>query len=118
FSPAPPSNGRAVVGGDGSLWLTLKDISPLLWPEGRVDLKIRVVIAVLALVLAKVVTVLTPFAYKYAVDALTLKNGMPSLAVVPVFMILAYGVGRVMLVAFAQLRDAIFAKVGQRAVRE
>ena len=43
---------------------------------------------------------------------------MPALVVVPVFMILAYGVGRVMMVAFAQLRDAIFAKVGQRAVRE
>jgi ATP-binding cassette, subfamily B, heavy metal transporter len=77
-----------------------------------------VVLAIVALVLAKIVTVLTPFAYKYAVDALTLKNGVPALVVVPVFMILAYGLGRVMLVAFAQLRDAIFAKVGQRAVRE
>src|SRR6185295_16687727 len=104
--------------GDGSHWLTLKDIMPLLWPEGRMDLKIRVVLAVVALVLAKVVTVLTPFAYKYAVDALTLKNGVPTIVVVPIFMILAYGIGRVMLVAFAQLRDAIFAKVGQRAVRE
>jgi len=114
-----PSSHRAALGrGDGSLWLTLKDIMPLLWPEGRMDLKIRVVIAITALVLAKVVTVLTPFAYKYAVDALTLKNAVPALVVVPVFMILAYGVGRVMLVAFAQLRDAIFAKVGQRAVRE
>src|SRR5262245_50122217 len=90
---------RAALGrGDGSLWLTLKDIMPLLWPEGRTDLKIRVVIAITALVLAKVVTVLTPFAYKYAVDALTLKNGVPAVVVVPVFMILAYGVGRVMLV--------------------
>ena len=110
---------RAALGrGDGSLWLTLKDIMPLLWPEGRIDLKIRVVVAIMALVLAKVVTVLTPFAYKYAVDALTLKGGVPALVVVPVFMILSYGVGRVMMVAFAQLRDAIFAKVGQRAVRE
>ena len=113
-----PGSHRAALGrGDGSLWLTLKDITPLLWPEGRTDLKIRVVIALLALVMAKVVTVLTPFAYKYAVDALTLKGGVPALVVVPIFMILAYGVGRVMLVAFAQLRDAIFAKVGQRAVR-
>src|SRR5690349_14016901 len=112
------SHRAAIRRGDGSLWLTLKDISPLLWPEGRTDLKIRVVLAITALVLAKVVTVLTPFAYKYAVDALTLKNGLPALVVVPVFMVLAYGVGRVMMVAFAQLRDAIFAKVGQRAVRE
>jgi ABC-type transport system involved in Fe-S cluster assembly fused permease/ATPase subunit len=110
---------RAALGrGDGSLWLTLKDIMPLLWPEGRTDLKLRVVVALAALVLAKVITVLTPFAYKYAVDALTLKNAVPTLVIVPVFMIIAYGVGRVMMVAFAQLRDAIFAKVGQRAVRE
>lgn len=114
----PKSHGSALGRGDGSLWLTLQDIMPLLWPEGRTDLKVRVVIAVAALVLAKVVTVLTPFAYKYAVDALTLKAGVPALAVVPIFMIIAYGVGRVMMVAFAQLRDAIFAKVGQRAVRE
>jgi ABC-type transport system involved in Fe-S cluster assembly fused permease/ATPase subunit len=118
MTQGPASHRSALGRGDGSLWLTLKDIMPLLWPDGRVDLKIRVVIAITALVLAKVVTVLTPFAYKYAVDALTLKNGVPALVVVPVFMILAYGVGRVMLVAFAQLRDAIFAKVGQRAVRE
>ncbi|MGE3871492.1 MAG: ABC transporter ATP-binding protein/permease [Parvibaculaceae bacterium] len=118
MTPAPTPHRAALGRGDGSLWPTLRDITPLLWPEGRPDLKIRVVLAIAALVLAKVVTVLTPFAYKYAVDALTLKNAVPALAVVPVFMILAYGVGRVMLVAFAQLRDAIFAKVGQRAVRE
>src|SRR5689334_3437818 len=112
-----PQN-AALRRGDGSHWGTLRDIMPLLWPEGRMDLKVRVILAVVALVLAKVVTVLTPFAYKYAVDALTLKNGMPAIVVVPAFMILAYGVGRVMMVAFAQLRDAIFAKVGQPAVRE
>ena len=108
----------AIRRGDGSQWLTLRDIMPLLWPKGRMDLKIRVVLAITALVLAKVVTVLTPFAYKYAVDALTAKSGVAALVAVPVFMIIAYGVGRVMMVAFAQLRDAIFAKVGQRAVRE
>ncbi|MBK1869416.1 ABCB family ABC transporter ATP-binding protein/permease [Aestuariivirga sp. YIM B02566] len=114
----PTPHQAALRRGDGSHWGTLKDIMPLLWPEGRMDLKVRVVLAVVALVLAKVITVLTPFAYKYAVDALTVKDGLPALVVVPAFMILAYGVGRVMMVAFAQLRDAIFAKVGQRAVRE
>jgi ATP-binding cassette subfamily B protein len=85
----PTSHRAALKRGDGSLWLTLKDITPLLWPEGRADLKMRVVAAITALVLAKVITVLTPFAYKYAVDALTLKNGVPALVVVPVFMILS-----------------------------
>jgi ATP-binding cassette, subfamily B, heavy metal transporter len=114
----PTPHQAALRRGDGSHWGTLKDIMPLLWPEGRMDLKVRVVLAVVALILAKIITVLTPFAYKYAVDALTAKDGLPALVVVPAFMILAYGVGRVMMVAFAQLRDAIFAKVGQRAVRE
>ena len=104
--------------GDGSHWRTLADIMPLLWPEGRADLKARVVIAIVALILAKIVTVLTPFSYKYAVDALTAKGGIAALIAVPAFMIIAYGVGRVMMIVFAQLRDAIFAKVGQRAVRE
>ncbi|MGE3830229.1 MAG: ABC transporter ATP-binding protein/permease [Parvibaculaceae bacterium] len=104
--------------GDGSHWGTLSSLMPLLWPEGRSDLKLRVVVAILALILAKIVTVLTPFSYKFAVDTLTAKGGVAAVIAVPVFMILAYGVGRVMMVAFAQLRDAIFAKVGQRAVRE
>ena len=58
-------------GGEGEQIAILKAVLPYLWPAGRFDLKLRVVLALLCLVLAKVVTVLTPFAYKYAVDALT-----------------------------------------------
>ena len=104
--------------GDGSQWRTLASLMPLLWPEGRLDLKLRVVVAVAALIIAKIITVLTPISYKYAVDALPAKGGAAAVIAVPAFMIIAYGVGRVMMVVFAQLRDAIFAKVGQRAVRE
>jgi ATP-binding cassette subfamily B protein len=105
--------------GDGSQWQTLKGLLPYLWPSGRPDLRFRVVLAMVALVLSKVVTVWTPYAYKYATDALT-ATGDPTAAViaVPLFMILAYGFGRIMMVVLAQIRDAIFAKVGQRAVRE
>jgi ATP-binding cassette, subfamily B, heavy metal transporter len=100
-------------------WETMKGLLPYLWPEGRFDLKARVVIAMVLLVLAKVVTVLTPYTFKWATDTLTALN-QPELASVSValFFVLAYGVGRTMMVAFAQLRDAIFSKVGQRAVRE
>jgi ATP-binding cassette, subfamily B, heavy metal transporter len=100
-------------------WETMKGLLPYLWPEGRFDLKFRVVIAVVLLVLAKIVTVLTPYAFKWATDALT-AIGQPELASVSVaiFFVLAYGVGRVMMIVFGQLRDAIFSKVGQRAVRE
>jgi ATP-binding cassette, subfamily B, heavy metal transporter len=112
-----PPRSPSLKRGDGSHWQTLKDILPYLWPKGRADLKWRVVMALLALLIAKVVTVWTPFAYKYAVDALTAKGGVSAVIAVPLFMIIAYGVGRILMVAFAQLRDAIFARVGQRAVR-
>ncbi len=105
--------------GDGDQWQTLKQLLPYLWPQGRADLKLRIAAAMLALVLSKIVTVATPYAFKYATDALTAVGGTAAVAVsVPLFMVLAYGVGRVMMVALAQIRDAIFAKVGQRAVRE
>ena len=103
----------------------LKAILPYLWPPGRPDLKLRVVLALVALVAAKLITVWTPFAFKYAVDALTAlsRPGTPAAVAtvavsVPIALVLAYGVGRIMMVVFAQLRDAFFAKVGQHAVRQ
>ena len=101
---------------------TLLAVLPYLWPEGRNDLKVRVVIAFIALIAAKVVTVITPFAFKYAVDALTAMDGntatAAALAAIPLTMILAYGLGRVMMIVLAQIRDGLFAKVGQNAVRQ
>jgi ATP-binding cassette subfamily B protein len=112
-----PPRSPSLTRGDGSHWQTLKDILPYLWPKGRADLKWRVVLALSALFLSKVVTVWTPFAYKYAVDALVAKGGVAAIVAVPLFLIIAYGVGRIMMVVFAQIRDAVFARVGQRAVR-
>jgi ATP-binding cassette subfamily B protein len=110
--------------GRGDQIATLKAVLPYLWPKDRLDLRARVVLALLALVLAKVVTVLTPFAFKYAVDGLTgaVRPGSAQQTAVlllagPVAMVLAYGLGRITMVVFAQLRDALFAKVGQSAVR-
>ena len=104
---------------DGNQWQILKDLLPYLWPEGRNDIKARVVIAMVALVLSKVVTVSAPYAFKFATDALTSSGSAVAIVLtVPVFMVLAYGFGRIMMVVLAQFRDAIFAKVSQRAVRE
>lgn len=97
---------------------TLVNMLPRLWPEGRADLRARVVFALLALVAAKGVTVYVPFLYKYAVDALSPETVAAAAVVVPVMLIVGYGVGRILMIALAQLRDAIFAKVGQNAVRE
>ena len=104
---------------DGNQWVILRDMLPYLWPKGHPELKARVVFALVALVLSKVVTVASPYAFKYATDALTTDGSAVAVALlVMVFMVVAYGLGRIMMVALAQLRDAIFAKVSQRAVKE
>jgi ATP-binding cassette, subfamily B, heavy metal transporter len=101
-----------------SQWETLKRLLPYLWPEGRPDLKTRVVLAMLLLVLSKIITVATPYSFKWATDALVAKSGVAVAGIsVAVIMILAYGLGRIVMVALAQARDAVFAKVGQRTVR-
>jgi ATP-binding cassette subfamily B protein len=102
-----------------SQWQTFRSLLPYLWPVGRWDLRIRVVLAMAFLVASKLVTVVTPYAFKAATDALNAKSGEKlALLAVPVFMVLAYGLGRIFMVVFAQLRDVVFAKVGQRTVRE
>ncbi len=101
-----------------SQWQTMKRLLPYLWPEGRWDLRRRVVLALVLLVLSKIVTVVAPFAFKAATDGIVAAHGIDAgLLSVPFFMVLAYGVGRILMVVFAQIRDAVFAKVGQRTVR-
>lgn len=100
----------------------IRDLLPFVWPEGRPDLRMRVVLAFVALVVAKIVTVAVPLAYKGAVDALTgsatVDNATgEAVAIGVVGLIVAYGLGRVGMVAFTQLRDVLFTKVGQHAVR-
>ncbi|MCA3555446.1 MAG: ABC transporter ATP-binding protein/permease [Aestuariivirga sp.] len=104
---------------DGDEWSILRDMFPYLWPKGHPGLKARVVLALVALVLSKVVTVATPYAFKHATDALTGTADIAATAVTAiVFLVLAYGVGRIMMVVLAQIRDAVFARVSQRAVKE
>jgi len=101
----------------------LRELAPYIWPAGRPDLRLRVVLALIALILAKAVTLAVPIAYKAIVDLLTGEaTGKEitaiGLAASPVFLIIAYGVGRVMMVLFAQFRDVWFTVVAQHAVRE
>ncbi len=99
---------------------TLRAILPYLWMQDRPDLKLRIIISMAALVLAKVVTIIAPFFYKSVVDNLAPVSGTNTTAVLiaaPIAMIIAYGLARVMMVAITQLRDGVFAKVGQNAVR-
>ena len=101
----------------------LRELAPYIWPAGRPDLRMRVVMALIALIIAKAITLLVPIAYKAVVDLLTgeatgKEITAVGLAASPVFLIVAYGVGRVMMVVFAQFRDVWFTAVAQNAVRK
>lgn len=92
-------------------------LMPYLWPHDRPDLKQRVVWAMVFLFLAKVATVSVPWIYKQAVDALSPENLEQAVYAVPVFLIVAYGLARVLMSAFGEIRDWVFARVQQNAMR-
>ncbi len=95
----------------------VRDLLPFLWPKGRPDLRARVVFAMIALVFAKAVTVGMPFLYKAAVDALDKSNPAEIAIGAVVALVAAYGIARILMIGLAQLRDGLFARVGQNAVR-
>ncbi|MEP5632662.1 MAG: ABC transporter ATP-binding protein/permease [Tateyamaria sp.] len=95
---------------------TIRKVAPYLWPDNMPWVKKRVVLALIALVVSKLISVYTPIIYRNAVDALA-DSGVSPLALGAVGLTLAYGFARLMTVGFQQLRDAIFTRVGQRALR-
>ncbi|MGH8596810.1 MAG: ABC transporter transmembrane domain-containing protein, partial [Gammaproteobacteria bacterium] len=105
-------------------WTVFKGLVPFIWPVGRPDLRFEVVIAFVVLVLAKLVTVAVPIVFKMATDALAPGGtghggsiGAETIAFGVTALIVAYGVGRVLMMALNQIRDVLFTKVGQNAVR-
>ncbi|PJI43784.1 ABC transporter ATP-binding protein/permease [Ferrovibrio sp.] len=96
---------------------------PRLWPADRPDLRRRVVIAFGFLLLAKLVNVTVPYFFKQAVDLLDRGMNANQLAIGTGFiasvlgMVLAYGIARMLAQGFGELRDAVFAKVAQAAIR-
>ncbi|HTM78360.1 MAG TPA: ABC transporter transmembrane domain-containing protein, partial [Devosia sp.] len=100
---------------------TVTNLWPYMWPEGRPDLKLRVILAIGALLVSKVATTLIPFAYKGIIDSLdgTAPDSALVLGVaVPIVLLVAYVLGNVIDAGFQQLRDVLFASVGQHAVRK
>lgn len=93
---------------------TLVALGAHLWPRGRVDLRIRLLLAAGFMLAAKGVNVYTPFLYKAAVDQL---SGTAATLAVPVFVIFAYGAGRLLTQALGELRDFTFARSAQHAQR-
>jgi ATP-binding cassette, subfamily B, heavy metal transporter len=109
--PAPSTQDNRRSG-----WRTLRKVAPYLWPTNPVWVRRRVVFALALLVMAKLIAVGTPLLYKEAVDRLA-QEGVPVLALGAVGLTVAYGVARLMNIGFQQLRDVVFAPVGQRALR-
>ncbi len=115
MSPPTSSARGPVVPPSGGRFDTLRALLPHLWPKGDTGLKIRVVAALLCLAVAKLATIYVPILFKQMVDALG--HAGASVIVLPIGLLAAYGLGRVTAQAFSELRDAIFAKVAQRAIR-
>jgi len=109
--------GPAETGPKASFRQELRSLSrllPYLWPKAGLELRLRVGLAVLCLVAAKAINVTVPIFYKHAVDALSLSTAIA----VPIGLVVAYGLARIGAQGFGELRDAIFAKVEQNAVRQ
>ncbi|HLV85078.1 MAG TPA: ABC transporter ATP-binding protein/permease, partial [Devosia sp.] len=111
----------SVSADEDSVFSTIRNLWTYMWPADRADLRLRVVLAIAALLLSKVATTLIPFAYKGIIDSLD--SATPNSAVVfgmavPIVLVIAYVVGNIVDAGFQQLRDVLFASVGQNAVRK
>ena len=100
----------------GFEWGALKSLAPYLWSRGGREARIRVLTAIFLLAASKVATVYIPIVYGQIVDILgTAQN--PAF-VLPLALIVGFGLLRVLSIAFGELRDAVFTKVAQRAIRD
>jgi ATP-binding cassette subfamily B protein len=113
---------RSTVSADeGNLLRTVRNLWQYMWPAGRPDLKFRVILAIAALMVSKVATTTVPFIYRGIIDGLdsTGPNGALIIGIaVPVVLVIAYSLFNVIDAGFQQLRDVLFASVGQHAVRK
>ncbi|MCJ9754261.1 ABC transporter ATP-binding protein/permease [Neorhizobium sp. BETTINA12A] len=117
------ANTKKTISADASNPLgTLVNLWPYMWPEGRADLKARVIWATFYLFLAKFVLLTVPYFFKWATDALNGKLDMagvlPAFLLGAVVLVIALNFTRILQVGLNQLRDALFASVGQYAVRQ
>ena len=113
-APASPRKEPTLTGTVVGLW-------PYVWPDGRGDLKLRVMAALALLLIAKIITILIPYSFKWATDAITDPQNaqvpLPVILATPVAIIVIYGLLRSFMQFFTQARDALFASVAMYAVR-
>jgi ATP-binding cassette subfamily B protein len=134
--PVPSPGAAPNPAAAGTLLGTLAHLWPYIWPADRLDLRLRVVGALVLLLLAKLATVAVPFTFKWATDALAGHPDAPTAAAhgsllesglldswltwalaAPILLTVAYGGMRILMAALTQVRDGIFAKVAMHAVR-
>jgi ABC-type transport system involved in Fe-S cluster assembly fused permease/ATPase subunit len=102
-----------------TLQRTISLLTPFLWPKDKNSMRFRVIAAIICLLLAKAANVGTPPILGYAVDSLTeLSQGLNIYMLIPLALIISYGIARVAALAFGELRNAIFSKVAQNAITQ
>ncbi len=117
-TPASPSSAdpdKKTRARDAESWGTLKRFLPYLWPKDNPGLRIRIAVAMVLVLAAKGVTLALPFAYKGAVDAMSGTGVASDGATVALALVAAYALGRFTSVAFDNLRNIAFERVGQVA---
>ncbi|MCL4066792.1 ABC transporter ATP-binding protein/permease [Pseudomonas sp. GX19020] len=114
--PIPSASPDAPASG----WQTILRVAPHLWPKDQLWVRRRVMIALAFLLVSKVISVITPWFYKLAVDGLAGEGAADPariMALGAVGLVVAYGLARLGAVLFQELRDAVFVRVAQRALR-
>src|SRR5215470_3418764 len=124
---SPHTMERDVSAEGGRLGRTLVNLWPYIWPSDRHDLQRRVLLSLVLLVAAKLATIAVPFTFKFATDGLAQRSqDLPGASgnswigwviAAPLLMTAGYGGTRILMAAFTQMRDGVFAKVSMHAVR-
>ena len=113
---------KTVSAESGRIVQTIRNLWPYMWPADRTDLKLRVLWATVFLVLSKIVLLSVPYFFKWSTDALSGKldagGSMAAFAMAVLTLVAAYNIARIIQAGFNQLRDTLFASVGQHAVRQ
>ncbi len=95
---------------------TIGKLLPYIWPANLPQIRTRVILAFVSLILAKGATLIVPLLFKGAIDALSPTH--QGIIIFPVVLILSYGIARLLSTLFSEVRDGVFAAVAQRAVRQ
>jgi ATP-binding cassette subfamily B protein len=113
---SPPAGPPALdVTRDQDALTLLKRFIPYLWPRDSLEFRARIIIAFGLLLAAKAVGLALPFAYKAAVDGMA--GATPTTILVAIAFVGAYAAGRLFSVVFENVRNAVYERVGQRAVK-